>query len=71
MSATPDIRVTSCAGCARTVTLIGTGTVSKDFDWRCPYPDCLLRGVQQTAMQIRGPIDTVYAGMPKRWLADS
>ena len=73
MSNTPDIRVTSCAGCGMTVTLVGSGTTLGDFDWLCPYEgsDCPYRRIPQRVRQLRGPLKAVAAGMPNRPLADS
>lgn len=65
MSDTPDIRVTFCPGCGRTVTLIGIGRLLGDFSWVCPYNDatCPVRGMPQTAHQVRGPLEYVVAGL--------
>ena len=63
----PDIRVTSCDGCGRTVTIIGRGVELGDFEWSCPYQDssCPGRDVRQTVRQIRGPLVAVAVGLPK------
>jgi hypothetical protein len=68
MGNTPDIRVTSCAGCQRTVTVTGRGEALGDFEWFCPYQDsaCPRHNVGQTVRQIRGPLEAVLAGMPRR-----
>ena len=60
-----DVRVTSCAGCLRTVTLVGSGLNIGDFEWFCPYqdPTCTLRNVPQVARQVRGPIQDVVGGL--------
>lgn len=72
MSNTPDIRVTFCAGCGKTVTLLGSGTTLGDFAWLCPHEDadCPFRKTPQTVRQIRGPLQVVAAGMPNRLLDD-
>jgi len=73
MSNTPDIRVTSCDGCGRTVTIIGRGVELGNFDWSCPYQDssCPGRNVLQTVRQIRGPLEAVTAGLPRRAIGES
>ena len=73
MTWTPDIRVTSCNGCGRTVTVTGRGVELGDFEWFCPYQDssCGCRNVAQTVRQIRGPLEAVLAGLPRRSVGES
>ena len=63
-----DIRVTFCAGCQRTVTLVGSGADLGDFEWLCPYQDstCTQRAVPQTVRQVRGPLLDVVVGLLSR-----
>lgn len=73
MSNTPDIRVTSCNGCGRTVTITGRGVELGNFEWSCPYQDasCSGRNVTQTVRQIRGPLESVAAGLPRPAVGES
>ena len=73
MNNTPDIRVTSCDGCGRTVTIIGRGVELGNFEWSCPYQDssCSGRDVRQTVRQIRGPLDAVAVGLPRHVTGES
>jgi hypothetical protein len=68
MSNIPDTRVTHCEGCGRTVTAMGRGVELGDFEWFCPYQDaaCPWRDVPQTVRQIRGPLEAVITGLPRR-----
>ena len=65
---TLDIRVTSCAGCRRTVTLVGSGVELGDFEWLCPYKDsnCTQQSVLQQTRQMRGPLQAVVKGLFNR-----
>lgn len=65
---TLDIRVTSCAGCRRTVTIVGSGIELGEFEWYCPYRDssCSMRDVPQTTRQVRGPLQDVVGGLLNR-----
>jgi hypothetical protein len=73
MSNTPDIRVTCCDGCGRTVTIIGHGVELGNFEWSCPYRDssCPGRDVPQTVRQIRGPLDAIAVGLPRHATGES
>ena len=64
-SPTPDVRVTYCDGCKRTVTLVGQGGEAGDFQWFCPYTDPLCPTAQtpRVISGLRGPLANSIAGI--------
>ena len=62
----PDVRVTHCDGCKRTVTLIGRGDELGDYQWFCPYLDglCSTADTPRLASQLRGPLENTIPGLP-------